>query len=389
MIGARVRQARLAAGLSLDQLASKLTRPLTKQALSKYETNKSEPSASTLVDIARALAVKPSYLLSEPEVSVTWAAYRKRSSLSTRNQETITAIATRRLESELQLRNLFGVGLKDTLPREIPVYDAQTAEQAAELVRTGWDLGLFPINGLIETVEDHGGIVLSWAEDRAFDGLSGWTGDECPVIVINSATTADRRRFDVAHELGHLVMALREDTADYESLAHRFAAALLVPRDAALRELGNKRRNLSIPELGLLKERWGLSMQGWIRRAYDLEVIDYRQYRALNILFRQHAWHRLEPYQYEGTEEPLLLRRLVWRALTEGIISAREAKEIYPAYESEKGTLDALEPSLRQIAQLPRDERHRLIAAAHLEVDEAEVELWDAASCDALNGEAK
>ena len=37
MLGERIRQARLAAGLSLEGLAERLERPLTKQALSKYE----------------------------------------------------------------------------------------------------------------------------------------------------------------------------------------------------------------------------------------------------------------------------------------------------------------------------------------------------------------
>lgn len=383
MIGARLRQARLAAGLSLEQLAAKLSRRLTRQALSKYETNKTEPLASTIMDLARALGVKPSFLLSEPKVSVRWVAYRKHASLGAREQDAITATATKRLESELDLRGMFGVGLNHSLPRGIPVHDFDSAEEAAGQIRGSWGLGDLPINGLVETIEDHGGVVLAWDEDRTFDGLSGWTDLGHPVIVINSASSADRRRFDAAHELGHLVMSVPTGDVDYEALAHRFAAAFLVPKVAALREIGEKRRSLSVDELGLLKERWGLSMQAWIRRAYDLGIIEQSHYRSLNILFRQRRWHRLEPYQYEGVEEPLLLRRLVWRALTEGIINIRDAKEICPAYEFEEVGAESAELSLRQIARLPKEERHRLIAAALVEIDEAETEVWDVTAPDA------
>lgn len=387
LIGARLRQARLAAGLSLEELASKLKRPLTKQTLSKYETNKTEPSTSTLIELAKALGVKPSFLLSEPQVSVSWSAYRKHASLSARERETITAIATKRLEGEMSLRQLFNVGLNHALPHGIPVHDADSTETAAEQVRAFWGLGELPVNGVIETIEDHGGIVLSWAEGREFDGLSGWTSDEVPVMVINAAAQVDRRRFDAAHELGHLVMRLQVSEDQWEPSAHRFAGAFLVPKSAALRELGTKRRTLSMPELGLLKERWGLSMQAWARRAYDLEVIDYAHYRQLNIEFRRRGWYRREPYRYEGREEPLLLRRLVWRALTEGIITSRDAEEICPDYEHSYEAAIQSRLSLRDLARLPREERHLILETAEIESERAEVEAWESLSGEGIESD--
>ena len=53
----RLRQARLAAGLSLDQLANRLRRPVTKQALSKFESGKAKPAMTTLADLSDALGV--------------------------------------------------------------------------------------------------------------------------------------------------------------------------------------------------------------------------------------------------------------------------------------------------------------------------------------------
>ena len=85
-----------------------------------------------------------------------------------------------------------------------------------------------------------------------------------------------------------------------EQFAHRFAASFLVPAEAARRELGAHRRDLSIDELGLLKQRWGLSMQGWIRRASDLGIISTDLYRTLNIQFRSRGWNRKEPGPIHG-----------------------------------------------------------------------------------------
>lgn len=386
MIGQRLRQARLAAALSLEELASGLHRPVTKQALSKYEKGQTEPTASMIMDLARVLRVRPSFLLSEPEVSVSWVGFRKHSRLTERDQEAMTAIATKRLEGELRIRSLFRVGLDHSLPRGVTVQDGVSAEDAASKVREKWGLGTLPVTGTIGTIEDHGGIVLSWKERRGFDGLSGWTDEGSPVIVINASGTSDRRRFDAAHELGHLVMAPKTEPDQYEPLAHRFAAAFLVPRDEALRELGERRRSLSIQELGLLKERWGFSMQAWVRRALDLGVIDSAEYKRLNIEFRSRGWHRNEPYSYEGIEEPVLLRRLIWRALTEGIISQSEASELCPEFEFEREPkMESGRMSLRELARMNRGQRDQALSKAHFEVDPEEVRAWDAVLADGID----
>ena len=61
MIGARIKQARLASGLTLEVLADRVTangQPITKAALSKYELEKSIPKPSLLLAIAYILRVR-------------------------------------------------------------------------------------------------------------------------------------------------------------------------------------------------------------------------------------------------------------------------------------------------------------------------------------------
>ena len=73
MIGDRIRQARLAAGMTQGEVVDHLAKaghPITKAALSKYEKKKSEPKQALLVSLARVLGVKPGHFLSEPQLAV-------------------------------------------------------------------------------------------------------------------------------------------------------------------------------------------------------------------------------------------------------------------------------------------------------------------------------
>ncbi len=382
MLGQRLRQARLAAGLSLEDLAGRLEQPLTKQALSKYERGLSQPPPSRIADLAAALHVRTSSLLAESDVEIEWVAYRKLQRLSKSRQEQVTAVATQRLEGEVRLRELFHLGERHDLPGPIDVQQLHDCDYAAAAVRLRWDLGDRPVDSLIERIEEHGCAVVVWPEEWGFDGLSGWA-NQTPVLVLNQSVPPDRLRFNAAHELGHLVMKRTEDGKKDEQFAHRFAASFLVPAEAARRELGERRRGLEMEELGLLKQRWGLSMQAWVRRAHDLEIIGDELYRRLNMRFRRQGWHREEPFQYEAAESPTLLRRLVLRALAEGIITSEEANRLHPG--SSGGESEAIaDRSLRDLARRPIEERHRAIEAAGFTVEADEVAAWDGTAGDDL-----
>ncbi len=383
MLGERLRQARLAAGLSLEGLAERLDRPLTKQALSKYERGLSQPPPSRIADIAAALNVRASSLLAEPDVEIEWIAYRKLQRLSKSRQEQVTAVATQRLESEVRLRELFHLADRHDLPEPIQVQHARDCEYAAAVLRMRWNLGDRPVDSLVEQIEEHGCAVVAWPEEWGFDGLSGWA-DRTPVLVLNEAAPADRLRFNAAHEIGHLVMKRTGDEKQDEAFAHRFAASFLLPAEAARRELGSRRREITIDELGLLKQRWGLSMQAWIRRAHDLEIISGQLYRRLNMRFRQEGWHRDEPVEYKRDESPTLLRRLVLRALAERMITSGEADRLYPGSASIGEPTQARRQSLRELARRPLEERHQTIQAAGIAVDADEVQAWDETAGDGL-----
>jgi len=162
--------------------------------------------------------------------------------------------------------------------------------------------------------------------------------------VVNGAASDDRKRFSLAHELGHLAMECEGVTEkEEEDLAHRFAGAFLVPHAVVIRELGDRRRSLSFHELALLKEKHGLSMQAWIHRARDLGVIDEGHYKSLFRQFSAKGWRKDEPVRLVRSEKPTRLQLMTLRALAEGIVTPEKAEALCPGL----GTREAAEAGTR------------------------------------------
>jgi Zn-dependent peptidase ImmA (M78 family) len=305
---------------------------LTKAALSKYECDKSAPKAGIILAIARELKVDPPHFFSPLSVEVTWLAFRKRASLSRSAQEQVKARAARTVEGHVRLHMLLIPDQAPRFPRANRVSQPAEAEKLAVELRNSWKLGEGPLDSVTHAIEDHGGIVVDvdMDEDR-FDGLSGWAS-QFPVIVTSKSKPIDRKRYNLSHELGHLAMTVdgKSTEKDREELAHRFAAAFLVPEPAVFRELGSSRRHLRLEELAILKKKYGLSISAWGRRALDLSVITRAQYVTFCKQISSRGWRTLEPVSLENDEKPNRLRQLLLRALAEGVLDENEARSEYP-----------------------------------------------------------
>ncbi len=372
MIGDRIRQARLAAGLTQGEVVAHLASggfTITKAALSKYEKGKSEPKQSVLILLGRVLGVKPSYFLTEPVLSIEWLAFRKQTSLGKGRQEQIKAFVEEVVEKQSRLEEVFYPRQRWTFPKPTTVAVPEDAEVVSQQLRKRWKLDDAPIDSVVEMIEDRGGFVVEYPEQGVqFDGLSGRANGR-PVVVVNGGSSVDRYRYNVAHELGHLLVSCPNcSSKEAEGMAHRFAAALLVPANVAKWELGEKRRHLTFAEVGVLKEKYGLSMQAWMRRARDLEIISEGLYKSMCIEFSGKGWRKHEPYGYSGHEKPKRLVQMALRAVAEGIITREEANRICencgadPMAAVEKVTSDTLSPT--ELLRLPRSQRARVLADA-------------------------
>jgi transcriptional regulator with XRE-family HTH domain len=323
-IGQRIKQARKANNLSLRKLADRVG--ISAMAISKYERDRSIPSSAVVIRLADALGVKIDFFFRPASAVVQLQAYRKHAALGVKAQDMIQMRIQDWVERYLEVESLFP---DEKQAVTLPIYSVNSLDQienAALQLRETWNLGLDPIENLVQLLEDRGIKVGLISGFEHFDACT-FKIDNIPVIVSKSEIPGDRQRFNVGHELGHIVLDVQEDL-DAEQASHRFVGAFLVPAISAHFELGNHRTDLNVNELNILKQKYGLSMQAWIHRAADLDIISGPLAERLYKRFRINSWRRTEPGEAYPSETPMRMERLIYRALAEDLISHSMAQEL-------------------------------------------------------------
>lgn len=331
MIAERIRQARRMRHLNLRDLAEKAG-DITYQAISNYELDKDTPSSAVLIRLAGALNVGVDYFFRTVTVQLGEPAYRAHCELPDKQKEEIESAAVDKLERYFETEALFGadatVGFGEPDELKSPVQSASDVEDRAVCLREHWDIGLDPLGGLVELLEDHGIRVVFVDTDPRFYGCA--YREPQPLIVLNRNQASDRIRFSLAHELGHLVLRFPAEGTDddREKLAHRFAGAFLVPAEAARKELGDSRASLSAYELLSLRRKYGMSVQAWICRAADLAIISRATSNRIWKSLQKSGLKTRELGEKLEREESNRHERLVVRAFTDRMISETKAARL-------------------------------------------------------------
>src|SRR6266545_4180503 len=247
-IGLRIQQARRMRELSLRDLGD-LAR-LSAQALSKYERGLDVPSSGSLLRLAGALSLPVEFFVRPRRILEIRPDYRKRSSLPSRQEEALLARILEWVDRYLEIEEIrTPEGADFTFPAGFPrpAGTLEDVEQAALDLREVWRLGWDPIENLTELLEDRNiwvGLVDAESRFDACTFRAEVDGRSRPVVVSRRGLPGDRQRFNLAHELGHLLLDPVGDLAA-EAAANRFAGAYLVPAPAARFELGGRRRSLA------------------------------------------------------------------------------------------------------------------------------------------------
>lgn len=333
MFSERLKLARKREGLSLRDLADRMGNVVSAQAIGKYERGEMMPDSAAAIALAKALHVSVSYLLSPTEIALEGVEFRKRASASAKDRAMVEAAVIDHVDRYLQVEEVLGIASAQWSEPEgapYPVRALDDAEVAAEAVRDAWNLGGNPIPNMTEILEEQGIKVLKRPFPSAVDGLSCRVrradGDVVPVVVCSDEKSIERQRFTLAHELGHLVMAVSGDL-DEEKACHRFAGAFLAPKAELVEEIGFRRHAVSYPELMEIKQMFGLSAAALVIRLRDLEIISEGISRKI---FQGvgRAWRQKEPAPLVGEEPTRRFRRLCFRALAEDAISPSKAAEL-------------------------------------------------------------
>lgn len=182
-------------------------------------------------------------------------------------------------------------------------------ERIAQYVRRKWELPFGPVQSVSESIENAGGVVFRCQFDTLkVDAISQWTPGMPPVFFINEEIPGDRLRFTLAHEVGHVIMhqVLTLDPRDMEREADRFAAEFLMPA----KEIGGDFGSVTLASLARMKSYWMVSMAALAKRAYDLDRITPRQYRALFEQMSKLGYRTKEP-EPVPVEEPTLAKEIL------------------------------------------------------------------------------
>lgn len=315
--GERLKNARLFRGFTLTELAEKTG--LSKQSISQYE-NGSKPDIQRVLIMARVLGFPTEYFLQEDFCkTMTEVTYFRSMATATKMSRTSQSI---KLEYVAKMYEILAQYV--TFPKlDIPKVDfhgsddefddvAQQAmrdeiESIALEVRKYWNLEMSPIANLQLTLEENGILVTGFnTNDNRIDAFSQRTvvddGDVFFIAVAQGEKPEGRIIFDMAHELGHILLHPWSESLDLigrdefktrEAQANMFASAFLLPQEPFLRDVVAYPTDINY--YLHLKKKWHCSMQAMIYRAHQLRAITDNQYQYMMRQISKKGWRTKEP----------------------------------------------------------------------------------------------
>jgi Zn-dependent peptidase ImmA (M78 family)/transcriptional regulator with XRE-family HTH domain len=335
--GARLTLARQLAGLRKSDLAELLD--MSPTAVAGWESGAKRPTAVTVARLALSLGVDPGFFAMRPDdVAALSSTPHFRSLRSTTQLARDQAFAYGQLAVDIATSLEKHVECPDpdvpSFPVPIDTGDLVTAgpdvggpdvggpEQAAQHVRDCWGMSAGAPPHLVRLLENHGVLVVFSPPQAASVDAYSFDSRLRPVVVLNPVKhDYYRQRFDVAHELGHLVMHTDAEPGGrtVEDQANRFAAEFLMPAAEIRDELPKAMNAAAWQSLARSKERWGTSIQALLYRARRLGALTEVSYRNAMATLTSRGWRRSEPGLITVLEQPSMLPRALELLAAEGI----------------------------------------------------------------------
>ncbi len=329
----RLKSARIMAGLSMQELSDLVDNQISKQSISKYEKGMMKPDSQLLIRFSKALNVKPEYFFRPFEIELEKIDFRKKSTLSKKEIESINAKSKDFLERYIEIEEHLGINQKFENPiQDIKINSVEDIERAVLELRQVWKLGLNPLSNIFEMLENKGFKIFEVEASKKFDGLSSIVGNSIPLLVVNQISDILRRRFTILHELGHVLLQLPKEcqNKEIEHYCNYFAGSFLIPKQVLIAELGVKRNTVMLEELIEIKEYYGISLQAIVYRAKELNIISEQSAKRFWRFIKSTPERQQEIGLgvYEGKEKSERFKQLLYRAYAEQIISESKVAEL-------------------------------------------------------------
>lgn len=276
--------------------------------ISKIEEGLKECDENLLGVISKVLKRPEKFFTQHHQFNLTLeGSFRRKSSLS---KKMLRSTDARMNIERLQILQLVGACSLE-LP-EPPVCNPDEyrngVPEIAKMIRQHLEIPRGPVVNVVECIEKAGCIVRFIDFGTLLvDGFAVLTNS--PVIFINKAMSADRRRLTLAHEFGHVIMHRGVVRPNMEDEAFEFAGEFLMPAQ----EIKSSLYPLNIEKLARLKLKWKVSMAAILQHSLRIGAIKERYYRYLRTQLSKHGYNKSEPYEGSIELEPPELLTSIFR----------------------------------------------------------------------------
>jgi Zn-dependent peptidase ImmA (M78 family) len=331
--GEMLRLARQRVGLTQKSASAKLG--VVQPVLSRYENGIADPDEAFLIKASRVYDVPRAFFdikepVFGPPVSVHPMA-RAKADVTARDLDMVTA----ELNIHVMYLRKFLTSVDFEPKTDVPTLDIEayeSTEKIASVVRAHWGLPHGPIKNLTALAE-RAGVVVGTSDfgGASISGMTFKVPGQPPLVLLNCEHPADRMRWTLGHEIGHLCMH-RFPTPTMEDEANDFSSALLLPAADMRNAFAGRRITLEL--LAALKPEWKVSMQALLMRAKSLGVIDENQSRYLWQQISARGWRLREPPELDFPHErPTVLGSIIKTLHTSGGYSLSDLSNLVPMYE--------------------------------------------------------
>lgn len=352
-IGDNLTNLRTMHGYSRKQLSDMLG--VTEQAVWQYENNYTSPKMQTVNELKKIFNVKSKYFYTNdilsrnmiPEnIKVMNIAYRSK----VMNIISKTQAEAKHIEYLDTFVNCITAQVKHPtmkiiqLREEVIEYLNTSKEnritqinKVAELARKRLDFKKETNEDLMFLIEKSGVFVFEKAIGEEIDAYSLWTSKERPYIILgNMKRSAVRRNFDIAHELGHLLLHYRLEFNNLDRKEHKlleneanlFAGAFLLPEDEFIGDMRNI-FHVTNPDAYIdLKKKWNTSLQVLGYRASNLGIIESKSHRNFYAALHRKGYLQREPLdELLPLQKPMKVKSIIDLVSKKGIIDMRQMVE--------------------------------------------------------------
>ena len=330
---------------------------ISKQSLSLYANGGNVPPFDNVIKIARVLEFPTDFFMSEDLCTVSTGNTYFRSQASatkkSRNAQKIKLeYVSKMYEVILNYMNVPELNLPDTtginIPDDIADVDSEQAikeiEKLSKLVREYWNLGNGPIDNLQYVLQSNGIIVTGFRDvDIGIDAFSQQItidGKMVYIIALSIGTKPiERLRFDMAHELGHILMhTWGEDNEEIskdefnvrEKQANMFASALLLPKETFSKSISAYPTNIDY--YLALKKKWKVSMQAMMYRTRQLDIISANQFQYMMRIMSKNRYRTHEPGDKPGEIGDTIFQAALDMLFEGGYLTVRELLKEFGRY---------------------------------------------------------